>query len=224
MLPLLGLGLVAVALTLQGCGGGGGTPSPTPGPPSPSPTPGPPSPGPRPDKPTGYSYKNSTLALGPGISASGAGVSGTLSYELDVFIVNGTVLKKLYMEHKDAFMPDRATSIEALLPRSGHAILETLAGPAMNLMVSSLRGSRSSDFLGLAFSSDSLVQKLRGKGKIQFTSTSRIPMTYYPCISVLEIDSSLNARLMGLYIPDVLTCRRFGTQKEEEHTSSLMIV
>jgi len=199
MLSLLGVGLVAIALTLQGCGGGGGTPSPpTPGPPSPSPGPTPPSP-----SVSGYGYSNTTVQLGPGISINGPGASATISYDLTKDIVNGTVLKKLYMEHKDLFKPDTATLIKAVLDAAG----EDLTGPTMSFLIDNLLPGY--DFLVAMFSSDSLTRHVRLKGEYEVTSSSRIPRTYYPCIKVLKINAMNGNTLIKHHHGSELTRRLF---------------
>jgi len=216
-LSLLGLGLVAIVLTLEGCGGGGG---PTPGPPSPEPTP----PSPTPSTFTGYSYDNTAFGLGVGITLSGHS-SGTLSYDITKDIVSTPALEKLYKEHRDAFTPDVAKSIEAVLDAAD----KSLAGPAMSLMMTSLHAplsKKSQDFLLALYSSDSLTSKVEIKGQATLEADgSMFPQTYYPCMKVLKIDfmnsDTLTKSLMGVTTATLFTCHdAVGTHQDKEHMSS----
>jgi len=221
----LGLVHVAIVMTLGGCGGGGDPPSPTPAPPGPTPPPVPPSPTPPPAPPSPIKYYSTELTLGAGHTLSGVS-SASVTYDVTMSIVMLPALKKLYKEHRDAFMPNVAKQIDAVIDAD-----ENLAGPAMSLMMTGLQAplsTKGKQFLLAMDSSDSLTKKVELKGDftVKCNTGSMIPRTYYPCIKLFEIDFSEDGRppnsLMGLNTDTIISCTKDGTHGEKERMTTIV--
>jgi len=138
-------------------------------------------------------------------------------------IVLGPSLVKLYTEHREAFTPDSAASIEAALA----AASTKFAGPAMSLMMDSLvdDSSETQDFFVALESSDSLTSSVSVKVKnvTVFSSGSMFPQTYYPCMKVVQIDFMSGDTLTGLTTGDIFICSGFGNLQDVERMSTIKI-